>query len=134
MATLTKRRIYLGEFNLLMNGSTYLPLVSGLLRANAQQSPIVQEHFAWAPFLFHNDRLDRLVDRYEQPAVAAFSSLMWNAQLSQRVAIRRRNSSDHPKEIACPKFSFSTTPLTAIWKPWPMPLRRAHARRGPPSM
>jgi len=81
-----KRRIYLGEFNLLMNGSTYLPLVSGLLRATAEQSETVREHFEWAPFLFHNDRLDRLVDRYDRPAVAAFSSLMWNAQLSLRVA------------------------------------------------
>lgn len=87
-----KRRIYLGEFNLLMNGATYLPLVSGLLRANAEQSEVVREHFAFAPFLFHNDRLDRLVDRYEEPAVAAFSSLMWNAQLSLRVAeqVKRR--------------------------------------------
>lgn len=91
--TATKRRIYLGEFNLLMNGSTYLPLVSGLLRANAEQSDVVREHFEWAPFLFHNDRLDRLVDRYERPAVAAFSSLMWNAQLCLRVAeqVKRRH-------------------------------------------
>ncbi|HEX5054840.1 MAG TPA: radical SAM protein [Planctomycetota bacterium] len=88
-----KRRIHLGEFNLLMNGSTYLPLVSGLLRANAEQSDIVREHFDWAPFLFHNDRVDRLVDRYERPAVAAFSSLMWNAQLCLRVAerVKRRH-------------------------------------------
>jgi len=79
-------RIHLGEFNLLMNGSTYLPLVSGLLRAHAEQSEVVRQHFAWAPFLFHNDRVDRIVARYERPAVAAFSSLMWNAQLNLRVA------------------------------------------------
>lgn len=87
-----KRNVYLGEFNLLMNGSTYLPLVSGLLRANAEQSDVVREHFAFAPFLFHNDRLDRLVGQYEEPAVAAFSSLMWNAQLSLQVAeqVKRR--------------------------------------------
>lgn len=87
-----KKRIWLGEFNLLMNGATYLPLVSGLLRASAEQSDVVREHFEWAPFLFHNDRLDRLVGRYEAPAVAAFSSLMWNAQLSLRVAeqVKRR--------------------------------------------
>jgi hypothetical protein len=46
MTTSTKRRIYLNEFNLLMNGATYLPLVSGLLRANAEQSEVVREHFA----------------------------------------------------------------------------------------
>ncbi|MEO6596211.1 MAG: cobalamin-dependent protein, partial [Planctomycetota bacterium] len=93
MANHGKRNVYLGEFNLLMNGATYLPLVSGLLRANAEQSDLVREHFAWAPFLFHNDRVDRLVDRYEAPAVAAFSSLMWNAQLCLRVAerVKRRH-------------------------------------------
>lgn len=92
MSTSTKRRIYLNEFNLLMNGATYLPLVSGLLRANAEQSEAVREHFTFAPFLFHNDRLDRLVGQYDEPAVAAFSSLMWNAQLSLRVAeqVKRR--------------------------------------------
>lgn len=86
------RRIHLGEFNLLMNGSTYLPLVSGLLRANAETSDTVREHFAFAPFLFHNDRLEAIVGRYERPAVAAFSSLMWNEQLSLRVAaaVKRR--------------------------------------------
>lgn len=89
------RRIYLGEFNLLMNGSTYLPLVSGLLRASAEQSPLVQEQFAFAPFLFHNDRLDRLVDQYEAPAVATFSMLMWNAQLSHAVAAAVKRK--HPR-------------------------------------
>ncbi|GAB4145796.1 MAG: hypothetical protein Fur0037_13760 [Planctomycetota bacterium] len=82
------RRVYLGEFNLLMNGSTYLPLVSGLLRANAERSVIVRDHFEFAPFLFHGDRLDRLAGRFERPAVAAFSMMMWNANLSSRVAQR----------------------------------------------
>lgn len=81
-----KRLVYLNEYNLLMNGSTYLPLVSGLLRAHAEQSPVVQERFAFAPFQFHNDRPDRIVGRHERPAVAAFSSLMWNAQLCLQVA------------------------------------------------
>lgn len=88
-----KKNVYLGEFNLLMNGSTYLPLVSGLLRAHAETSEVVQEHFRFAPFLFHIDRLDRIVDRYERPAVATFSSLMWNAQLSLATAreVKRRH-------------------------------------------
>ena len=81
-----KRRVYLSEFNLLMNGSTYLPLVSGLLRANAEEDETVREHFGFAPFLFHTDRLETIVDAFEEPAVAAFSMLMWNTQLSLAVA------------------------------------------------
>lgn len=88
-----KRLVYLNEYNLLMNGSTYLPLVSGLLRAHAETSEVVREHFAFAPFLFHNDQPDHIVGKHRRPAVAAFSSLMWNAQLCLRVAerVKREN-------------------------------------------
>ncbi len=86
MASSSKKRIYMGEFNLLMNGTTYLPLVSGILRANAERDEVVRERFQFEPFLFHTDRLDRIVDSYENPAVATFSMSMWNAQLSLQVA------------------------------------------------
>jgi putative methyltransferase len=88
-----KRRVYLGEFQP-ADERLHLPAaVSGSCARNAETSEAVREHFEWAPFLFHNDRLDRLVDRYERPAVAAFSSLMWNARLCLQVAerVKRRH-------------------------------------------
>jgi len=93
MTMAQKKRVHLNEFNLLMNGATYLPLVSGLLRAHAEQSEVVRERMEFAPFHFHIDRPDTIVGRHEAPAVAAFSSLMWNAQLCLKVAedVKRRH-------------------------------------------
>ena len=87
-----RKRVYLNEFNVLMEGSTYLPFVSGILRAYAEQSAVVRAHYEFAPFLFHTDGRDRILAQYEEPAVAAFSVLMWNARLSLEVAreIKRR--------------------------------------------
>ncbi|MCA8941906.1 MAG: radical SAM protein [Planctomycetes bacterium] len=85
---MTAQRVYMGEFNLLMNGTTYLPLVSGILRAHAERDETVREHFAFEPFRFHIDEVDRIVDSYVDPAVATFSVSMWNAKLSLAVAER----------------------------------------------
>lgn len=79
-------RIYLNEYNILMGGSTYLPLVSGILRANAKNSAVVRDAYHFAPYLFHLGPLGDIVGQYEQPSVAAFSLSMWNEQLSMRVA------------------------------------------------
>ena len=81
-----RRRVYFNEFNVLMQNSAYLPLVSGLLRAYAETDPTLREHYEFAPFLFYRDRWEAIVERYDNPAVAAFSVSMWNEQISLRVA------------------------------------------------
>jgi putative methyltransferase len=81
-----RRRVYLNEYNVLMENTAYLPLVSGLLRAYAETSPGLRETYEFAPFLFHRDDPQRILARYDAPAVAAFSVSMWNEQLSLRVA------------------------------------------------
>lgn len=85
---MTAQRIYMAEFNLLMNGTTYLPLVSGILRAHAETDEAVREHFGFEPFRFHIDQVDRIVDSYVDPDIATFSVSMWNAKLSLAVAER----------------------------------------------
>lgn len=90
--TAGKRRVYFNEFNVLMEGTAYLPLVSGLLRCYAQTQPALRERYEFMPFLFYRDRLDPILGRYEDPSVAAFSCSMWNEQLNLRVAeeVKRR--------------------------------------------
>ncbi len=90
-----KRLVYFNEYNLLMGNTTYLPLVSGLLHAHALTSDKVKDEYSFAPYLFHIDSPERILGRYEgsdEPAVAAFSMLMWNEQLNLRVAadVKRR--------------------------------------------
>lgn len=87
-----KRRVYFNEFNVLMEGSAYLPLVSGLLRCYAETQPLLRERYEFMPFLFYRDRVDDVLRHYENPSVAAFSSSMWNEQINLRVAegVKRR--------------------------------------------
>lgn len=81
-----KRQVYLNEFNVLMHDTAYLPLVSGLLRAYAETSAALRAEYEFMPFLFHRDDPRRILARYDRPAVAAFSSSMWNEQLNLHVA------------------------------------------------
>jgi putative methyltransferase len=78
--------VYFAEFNVLMGNVAYLPLVSGLLSAYAQRVPGITAEYDLMPFLFHRDIPDRLLEKYEEPSVAAFSVYMWNEQLSLYIA------------------------------------------------
>lgn len=75
-----------------MEHSAYLPLVSGLLRANAEQLPAIAQEYEFMPFLFVREAPDAVVARYDKPAVAAFSTSMWNEQFNLCLAklIKRR--------------------------------------------
>lgn len=80
------RRVYFNEYNILMDGCAYLPIVSGLLQAYAQTKPQLVEAYTFMPYLFHRDSVDVLVEQHHDPDVVAFSMSMWNEQLSLRVA------------------------------------------------
>ena len=81
-----KLKVYFNEFNVLMDKTAYLPLVSGLLQAYAQSSPLVRQYYEFMPFLFRRDKVEAILSQYESPGVAAFSVSMWNEQLCLRVA------------------------------------------------
>jgi radical SAM superfamily enzyme YgiQ (UPF0313 family) len=76
----------MNEYNILMGQSTYLPFVSGILRAYSERSDVIRESFEFMPNLFHLAPVKSVVDQYDNPSVAAFSVSMWNEQLSLRVA------------------------------------------------
>lgn len=81
-----RRRVYFHEFNVLMEGTAYLPFATGLLAAYAQSIEPLNEHYEFMPFLFIRKPVEHLVAEYERPSVAAFSVSMWNEQLSLTVA------------------------------------------------
>jgi putative methyltransferase len=83
-----KRRVYFNEFNLLMGNTTYLPLVSGLLKAFALTRPNLAVAYDFMPFHFHIEAPAPIVARHADPFVAAFSLSLWNEQLSLEVARR----------------------------------------------
>ena len=71
---------------MMMGNATYLPLVSGLLRATAEANNVVRGNYAFEPFIFHMDRPETIMDAYEAPDVAAFSVCMWNEQINLHIA------------------------------------------------
>ena len=82
-----KAAIYMNEFNVRMGNATYLPFVSGILRAYAETDDGIRANYTFKPFLFCADRLENILAQYDEPpAIAAFSIAMWNEQLSLQVA------------------------------------------------
>jgi radical SAM superfamily enzyme YgiQ (UPF0313 family) len=79
--------VYFVEANVRMGALCYLPLSSGLLRANAETSEIVKGHYTFKPFIYAIDPLQTILDRFDEaPAVLALSLSMWNEQISLVVA------------------------------------------------
>lgn len=83
-----KLQVYFNEYNILMENTIYLPLVSGLLQAYAQTKDIIRENYQFMPFIFIRDHPEQILSQYQNPTVAAFSALMWNVNLSLAVARR----------------------------------------------
>jgi len=81
-----KKRIYFNEYNILMGQTTYLPLVSGLLQAYAEEIPSIKDYYEFMPFLFHTDRPENIICQIDNPSIVTFSVMMWNEQLSLKVA------------------------------------------------
>ena len=80
------RKVYLHEFNILMAGRVYLPNVSGMLRAYAEDQAQIKENYQFMPFLFVREQPRKIIDAWENPSVVAFSSSMWNHQLNLALA------------------------------------------------
>lgn len=81
-----KREVYLNEFNVLMEKTVYLPLVSGLLQSYARKIDVIEENYQFMPFLFIRDHPEKVISSYKNPAVAAFSVSMWNMNFSLAIA------------------------------------------------
>lgn len=86
-----KKQIYFNEFNICMNKAVYLPLVSGILKANAISDPIINDNYQFAPFIFSRKKLSDILNEYDNPSIAAFSVSMWNHNLNMRVAKEVKN-------------------------------------------
>ena len=81
------KTIYLNEFNVKMQGASYLPLVSGLLRSYAETDPEINKYYKFMPFIYAMDVPEKILLQYtEEPDIACFSSVMWNEQLNYYVA------------------------------------------------
>src|SRR3990167_3072501 len=81
-----KKQIYLHEFNMPMEGSIYLPLASGLIRAYAESILEIKAAYEFAPFIFRREPIEQLMEVYDNPAFALFSVAAWNEQYCLEVS------------------------------------------------
>ena len=75
-----KKQVYLNEFNILMEKTVYLPLVSGMLTASSLEVPRIRDEYEFMPLdLFHRSSIEDLIqDReYENPSVALRRRSCW---------------------------------------------------------
>lgn len=77
-----KRQIYFHEFNILTGNSIYFPFSSGLLRSFAETNKIIFDNYAFAPFIFIKDNINKILKKYHNPQVACFSSSIWNHEFN----------------------------------------------------
>ena len=80
------KQIYLNEYNLEADNSVFLPYSTGLLQAYAQQSDRINQNYDFQPIIFQKDTVKNIVDKYDNPDVVGFSTVIWNYRLSLAVA------------------------------------------------
>src|SRR2546430_15406249 len=83
-----KTRAYFFQFGFRYGNEVYLPYSVGALWAYARTLPEIDERYENAGFVFLRDDPDRIVTALDRPQVAAFSTYMWNWEMS--VAVARR--------------------------------------------
>jgi 2-(S-pantetheinyl)-carbapenam-3-carboxylate methyltransferase len=89
-----KTRIAFFQFGFRYGNEVYLPYSVGLLWAYARTLPDVAERYENGGFVFLRDDPDRIVAGLDAPGVAAFSTYVWNWEMS--VAVARRIKARFP--------------------------------------
>jgi putative methyltransferase len=77
---------YLFQFNFQSGNTLYLPYSAGVLWAYASQTEAVRLHFEKPRFVFMKDDPSAIVSRVVAPDIAAFSTYVWNWEISTRTA------------------------------------------------
>ncbi len=83
---MSKRKIYFNEYNIPTSNTIYFPFVSGLLRGYVEQFQHIKDNFEFMPFLFKREPVEKVLEKYDNPSVACFSSSMWNHQYCIKIA------------------------------------------------
>jgi putative methyltransferase len=85
-----QENLYFFQFGSLYDGEAYLPYSTGLLWAYAKTDPIIANRYQNRGFRFVRTNPDEIVAGLDAPAVAAFSTYVWNWEMSREVARRIR--------------------------------------------
>ena len=102
---MTGRKVatYLFQFNFQSGNTFYLPYSVGMLWAYASQTEAVRLHFEKPCFVFMKDDPKAIVSRVVAPDIAAFSTYVWNWEISVRTAelLKQRAGGTLTAECRC---------------------------------
>lgn len=83
-----KHNVYLCQFNFMYGKDVFLPYSVGVLWSYARTISEIKENFHNANFIFIRDDPDKIVASIHEPDIIAFSTYVWNWQMSIEVARR----------------------------------------------
>ena len=82
----SKTNLYLFQFSFLYGNEIYLPYSVGALWAYAHTFPEINKHIVKKNFVILREQPTDIVERLENPGIAAFSTYVWNFEMSVAVA------------------------------------------------
>src|SRR3989338_484889 len=82
----TKANLYLFQFSYLYGDEIYLPYSVGILWAYARTFSEINNHIEARDFVIVRKQPSDIVARLEDPQIAAFSTYIWNWEMSVTVA------------------------------------------------
>lgn len=86
MKSSTKTNLYLFQFSFLYGDQIYLPYSVGVLWAYAHTIPKIDNNIENKGFVIVREHPNDIVTRLENPKIAAFSTYVWNFEMSVSVA------------------------------------------------
>ena len=73
------------------NESAYLPYATGVLVAYAFRNETVQKNYRMKRFIYKKEDIEEAINSMEEPAVAGFSTYLWNYEYNMAFACRLKN-------------------------------------------
>ena len=83
-----KKNLYFFQVNYSYGKSAHLPYTAGHISAYAFADKDVAENYRLENIFFLREPIDSLLDKIENPSVAAFSTYIWNCNFNKEVARR----------------------------------------------
>lgn len=87
-------QLYMCQFSYRYGDEIYLPYSLGVLWAYARQFPDIADNYEHKGFVFVRDQPEAIVGAMDKPDVVAFSTYVWNAEMS--LAVAREVKRQHP--------------------------------------
>ena len=83
-----KKRFYLIQIGVSYSSPCFLPYGAGCIYAYLKNDPDITRTYDLAGIIVMREPIDRVIERFEAPAVAAFSCAVWNYEYNKQLAVR----------------------------------------------